>query len=1002
MTPVQQLKLIEGMTPRELHQLKLMEERLRREREECDKLRHTIDAIMGDKVDVRRTKLSNQARVSASPSAVRAQSMDDTPQKGKKGRSGGTRKQASVQIMSPLYRPRSSPRNRSKQKQGERKMMYTNFARSPRFAWQKYEQKTKKPVPRERKESKSSAVPDITHLATYRKPLVTPGPGSYDIPTAFSPHKVVAKAAPEDDVRKKALKNQASRRAPRDEESMQLQNELDETRAQVQETQAQMEAVHSKSQQEVDFMREELARRQARLDQAESKMNRMQGSLGQLQALSQDLNRSINMKSSLSAADLSMAQEQAATLNEALTGLSSAVKPEPEAPPPQSAAVSGDDVQSFVEKSVVGSAFRVWEEGNEWTDEEGYKHQGRWVTVHTKQSAAPQSDEPDSGPIQFRKKQHSDTYNRLEHTFDLIASLHAKSGEAVGDTISGADLHDFLHNMRGTEDAQFVIQMLKRARPVHKGGSLFEALDENHDGGVSKYEFIHTLMSTPEKRELVAIFKTMDADGDGVIMAKEMHDFLHFNANHEMAQKLKKHMYKSRKFFLSTNKTHKLFDALDDNHDGAITMHEFLHCLLLAEKQDGGKKEAVNTEPLTTDEKIRHIFRFYCSFGERFQDHMSGPNWSKCVRDVDMKVPKQRLDEKLVDEKNLTLANLGLIFTAAVRYQHEHNIRVAEREARAVKDRARAHGSASTTVHGISPTKKKRITYDTFLFALRKLACTRFPEVAKRKPDGPMQALKAVLQQYILPLYDDEISNSQTSFAKSEKQEQGDLTEYKTSFRPARKDKQGLVNFFQQHAKGLLSIFSRYCSLNEAGSGAGGDAGRFASASWDDIKELNTTMDWMEFNTFIQDFCIVPRLTTRVMMQRIFKQNSSTAFVQHDQYGHVVATTKGQVDEHLTYTGWLDCLGMLSMKLFEDKEIGSKEIGYADQCPTPRSKIELLFFKMERPPWLLKNVEKKLANHIDTAVRGTIMNCTVNKVAKASQKPDDELGEVKDMLAELG
>ena len=276
------------------------------------------------------------------------------------------------------------------------------------------------------------------------------------------------------------------------------------------------------------------------------------------------------------------------------------------------------------------------------------------------------------------------------------------------------------------------------------------------------------------------------------------------------ARKLKKYMYRSRKFFISTNKTHKLFDALDDNHDGAISLHEFLHCLHIAEKENSGTNNE-DAEELTTDEKIQHIFRFYCSYGERFQDNMSGPNWSKCIRDVDLKVPKENMEDKFIDERNLTLADLGIVFKAAHRYQAAY-----------------------------SPSKKNRMTYDTFLYALRQLATKRFPDMP------PVHALKTVLVRFILPLYDDEISSNQNVFAKSEKEQHHDKAEYQSNFRPQ------IESFFKQHAKGLRSIFSRYCNLNFSH----GDDGKAShhdhkiraggSAVWDDIRDEEKKKDSLE------------------------------------------------------------------------------------------------------------------------------------------------------------
>ena len=158
---------------------------------------------------------------------------------------------------------------------------------------------------------------------------------------------------------------------------------------------------------------------------------------------------------------------------------------------------------------------------------------------------------------------------------------------------------------------------------------------------------------------------------------------------------------------------------------------------------------------------------------------------------------------------------------------------------------------------------------------------------------------------------------------------------------------------------------------------------------------MNSTMDWLEFAAFLQDFGIVPKLANRIYCERVFITFSSTKFEWHDREGHVTKETEDETHlEALKFEGFKHCLGFLSMVLFDKDYIRS-------QCPTPNSKLELLFFKAKRPKWLLHASEKRLTSKVDSAVRATVMRDVHNSRLKKFIGPKSQIEDFKGLLSDM-
>jgi len=960
------MKLIEGLTPGEVAQLKIMEDRLRRERVECDKLEHTIQAISQDRVIIEKKSSPSKARKSSSSKAP-------------------------SQILSPRYRPPPTPpkgadgsATKGRNKRG--KAIFTNFSRAPRFEWQKY-----------RKPTKGIKV-DITHLSRYRKPKETPSPCSYNIPTAFTPYAERPGSSKTGEKPPSSTKSKS--RTSSNQEAGGKRLMLDD------------KADGSSMQRELDSKNKEL-------NETKNEMAELRAKLMQLTEISSTL------QDNLRDGKRDEAQDDALNLDIELNKIASPDRSRPAygdlGTESETAAEQNDDVAKFVESSVVGNSFKIWEKSpQKWKDKYGYERTGHWVTVRTRSG---------NNPTKSAKKK------------SYLASVQGKSFEqraleklfGVIDTdgdgfINGRELNIFLAQRRDTEAGKAMIKHLRRARPVHKGGHLFDVFDEDHDGHISQGEFCKTLMETEEKRELTELFNKIDVNEDGVITGEEMNAYIDETADTPEGLALQQYVFQGRRMYLAAEKMYedegegeklghqersKIFRSLDMNDDGEISLHEFVHGLeagLHHIKQE--KRESTKLVASTNSEKLIEVFRYYCNFGERFQEQMSVSNWTKMLRDCDLKRPKARKD-MLLDSANLTLADLGILFNRASRYQITHTKHGLQNWQDLMKDQDLDNSAAKSKANGIygkntiksnversggkaSKKRKPRITYSTMLYGLRLLCEKRYVNMTTKEQKA--KAMKKLLTEHILPLYGDDIAHAHSAFTKMEVEFSKNMKKYKKSFETVNDEDDkpcGATEFFKTHQKGLASIFDRYASMDTpSADNDNPELAYIAHSSWDDVKEMNSKMDWLEFSTFMQDFGVVPKLASRLFVQRIFNNFSSSLMDWHDKKGHVVVEGGKSSIQALSYEGFKNALGVLSMVLFDKKEL-------QEQSPTPRSKLELLFFKMERPVWLLKGVEKRMTNAIDVAVRESVMR-NVHKVTKEKfMKPTEEVEDVKNILADL-
>eukprot|EP00941_MAST-03F_sp_MAST-3F-sp1_P002327 g2327.t1 len=944
-----------------------MEERLRREREETSKLQHTIDAIEADKVDVRRSSRARGAGYVIELKPERKTNQSRRVHKRRQPRGGAASSNSKLVVLAPRYRPQVA-RNEMRKHQ-PRNTIYTNFSRAPRFEWQKYDQE------------ENPGVPNITHLGTHRKHVPSPGPGDYNLPTCFSPNKLpfADTNVPLVSRNGSATKNRGSKgnnqKLRKSKKSPGPRNEDNDEKK------------------EINLLRNELATKEKALLEAKNKVSQVKNTLSQLEMLSEEIDNKLG-DSVVHPADQRVLREQAATLHEALSGLSqtsflyeeeknefeseksrNALSSPTKSSSPMAAHLNyyeklaskqpQDAVTDYVNQTITGTSFRVWEETKEYKNQKGYSKKGKWITVPTEEGlenarkAMLEDDEitneenDQSRLVKLEQAEDDQTRHKkgfafLEQIFNTISamSIDETDLEKQGNYITGKDLSNFLRTMKDTDECKMLFRFLKRARVVHRGGNLFNALDENHDGKIDRHEFIHTLLSTPTKRHLIKIFKMLDVSNDGVIVAKELHDFLHFNSDHDAVQSLKRYIYKARNFYRATNSTHKLFNALDKNHDGAISLHEFLDALYKAEFALHRENKKHNSDEVTTDKKLRHIFLYYCSYGERFKEVMSSVNWRKAMRDIDLKSPQDNARDRLINDdphEGLTHADIGITFKHALAFQNEHS----------------------------DMRRSKDIEYDTFLYALREIACKRFREMP------PSSAFKQIILRYIIPLYDNEIDTSQSLYTKISKEDDEELQYFHDIFFPQVK------SFFKRHHKGMFSIFGRYCDLNPATGQAGGDLKRFASNGWAAVKEVNETLDWYEFSRLLQDFNVTPKIMTRCECEKIFKR------ICRAEMGEEIRETEFKAV--MKYQGFLKCLGMLAMVRFRAPD-------YKEQCPDPISKVQLFFFKMQRPPWFLNVDEAKMVKAIDREVRETISRVVTENAKRKFEKPILGVNEAKRVL----
>ena len=406
----------------------------------------------------------------------------------------------------------------------------------------------------------------------------------------------------------------------------------------------------------------------------------------------------------------------------------------------------------------------------------------------------------------------------------------------------------------------------------------------------------------------------------------------------------------------------KIFRALDLSESGVILKHDFIRGLEAGVRHI---KAEERHEPVivvkNNTEKLREIFKYYCNFGDRFKEEMSISSFTKMIRDCDLKHPKQRAD-LLLDGTNLALGDLGIIFNTAARFQVTH-LKYGNQTDDMVMMAQLAKGSKHARV-------SYRITFDTMLYALRLLCEKRWPKMT-RKGANKKEYMKKLLREHLFPIYDDDIAHARSSFASTEARFNKNLKKYRETFLEAKDengDPCGANVFFEKHGLGLKSIYKRYASLDAAtADNENPELQYIATSSWEDVKEVNSTMDWLEFSAFLQDFGIVPKLANRIYCERVFITFSSTAFEWHDREGHVTKETEDETHlEAMKFEGFKHCLGFLSMVLFDKDYIRS-------QCPTPNSKLELLFFKAKRPKWLLHASEKRMTSKVDSAVRATVM-----------------------------
>jgi len=153
--------------------------------------------------------------------------------------------------------------------------------------------------------------------------------------------------------------------------------------------------------------------------------------------------------------------------------------------------------------------------------------------------------------------------------------------EDASGEITKKELSNFFHKdnaYSSPQDRTELRSLLKKAQAVHKKQSLFDALDTDHSGTISKSEFLRSLLV--EHWDLVELFRAIDVDQSGTIEAQELQTFLKGRNQPELKQILVRKLKDAR--LMKKGEHRSLFSCLD-NHavDGMITQEEFIDALFV-------------------------------------------------------------------------------------------------------------------------------------------------------------------------------------------------------------------------------------------------------------------------------------------------------------------------------------------------------------------------------------------------------------------------------------
>lgn len=331
----------------------------------------------------------------------------------------------------------------------------------------------------------------------------------------------------------------------------------------------------------------------------------------------------------------------------------------------------------------------------------------------------------------------------------------------------------------------------------------------------------------------------------------------------------------------------------------------------------------------TLDEKLRHIFEYYCSFGDRGNVlFLSSSKFFKFVREA----------EVLRDGK-LTAADVDIVFNKIA--------------AETAADRAHGDvgGAGTNKVH-----KGARLEYGEFTAALSMLAQRKFGTSAP-------SALKQLLTAHVVPMYERLRRNATFVHDIVKSTREQDTAEFADKFLQP-----DVLAFFNDNRVALEHLFTRYAMM---------DAPRHvASQGWAEVREAHTQMSLKMYLRWSQDFRFMPELLSRPELIQVFKEANQGSMSDGDPTA-------------LSYPEFIEVLGLMAMHLYRDDE----------DCPTTLSKIQNLIFKMhERAGVKFAGEEMKLVRTVQKQVQATLTRLHKDREARAAGFATAHRTQVSDLL----
>jgi hypothetical protein len=345
----------------------------------------------------------------------------------------------------------------------------------------------------------------------------------------------------------------------------------------------------------------------------------------------------------------------------------------------------------------------------------------------------------------------------------------------------------------------------------------------------------------------------------------------------------------------------------------------------------------VKASESTFDEKLRHIFQYFCSYGDRANStHMSSSKFYKFLKAC-----------KVLDN-TFTHQQVDIVYK------------------RAVAEETAAEDDLSGTITNRRRARVRlgaRMDYDAFTAALADVA-------ARKYPDMPVpQALRMLLSTHVMPIY--KRLKLEATFVLDVVRE--GAAEMSAAF-----EKEfvtvDVLKFVDENRAALQSLFTRYAMMNAPAG---------ASRDWTAVRDSHTTMDLKEFLKFAVDFRLMPEKISRPDLIKLFKE-ANQGFMEDDN-----------ADE-LCYPEFVELLGMLAMNLFNEASRGD---GSSALLPSAVSKLHMLIYYMQSSGKFVP-AEYPMVRKVVHAVKDSLHDRARREQTAKKQQSKQDMQRVKDVLME--